>query len=132
AGEADFSQKVALLRGARAVLCPIEWEEPFGLIAIEAMLAGTPLIGFPRGSFPEIVDEGITGTLVRNVEEMAKEIRRVEKWDRARCSKRACERFSSDRMAIDYESLFVVLLRRRSSPAIVTSATPPGFSRMSG
>ena len=51
------------LRGARALLCPLQWEEPFGLVAIEAMLCGTPVLGFPRGSFPEIVEEGVTGFL---------------------------------------------------------------------
>jgi len=131
-GEADFQHKVELLRGARALLCPIEWEEPFGLVGIEAMLTGTPLIGFPRGSFPEIVDGGVTGLLVKTVDEMAGAIRCVEGWDRARCSERARKRFSSNRMAADYEALFAAMLRRPSSTSFISGPSPAGFSRLSG
>lgn len=110
-GEANHAQKVALLRGARAVLCPIRWEEPFGLIAIEAMLSGTPVIGFPHGSFPEIVEEGVTGTLVSNIDEMIAAIHRIDRLDRRACAMRARQRFSASRMAKEYETLFEALSR---------------------
>jgi glycosyltransferase involved in cell wall biosynthesis len=131
-GEADFRHKVELLRGAMAVLCPIEWEEPFGLVAIEGMLAGTPLIGFPRGSFPEIVDEGVTGHLVGSVEEMATAIGKTREWDRARCAERARRRFSANRMAADYENLFMSMARRRRAPFTTQAPDPAGFSRLNG
>lgn len=105
-GEANHEQKLALLQGAIAVLCPIRWEEPFGLIAIEAMLTGTPVIGFPHGSFPEIVDEGITGFLVSDEDEMADAIGRAARLDRRACARFSQQRFSSARMARDYERLF--------------------------
>lgn len=105
-GEANHDRKVELLRGAKALLCPIRWEEPFGLIAIEAMLCGTPVIGFGRGSFPEIVDEGITGFLVSNTDEMVDAIRRIDRIDRRTCASLARRRFSAAKMAAEYEKLF--------------------------
>src|SRR5262249_54526544 len=101
-GEADHRRKVALLPQARAVLCPIQWEEPFGLVAIEAMLTGTPVIGFDRGSFPEIIDDGVTGIVVTDLCDMTKAIQLVGQFDRQACALRARERFSADRMAADY------------------------------
>jgi glycosyltransferase involved in cell wall biosynthesis len=122
AGEADHEKKVELLGGARALLCPIGWEEPFGLIAIEAMLMGTPVVGFSRGSFPEIIDEGITGRLVSSVDEMARAVRELSRFDRRACAARARQRFSAARMAAEYESFFRWSLRRTSSPHLVASA----------
>ncbi len=107
-GEVEHDRKVALLRGARALLCPLQWEEPFGLIAIEAMLCGTPVIGFPRGSFPEILDEGVTGFLAEDgdVTSMAKIAARLERFDRAACARRARQRFSTHVMTDAYELLY--------------------------
>lgn len=107
-GEADHQRKVALLRGARALMCPIQWEEPFGLAAIEAMLCGAPVIGFARGSFPEIVEEGITGFLVPDgdVAGMARIARSLARFDRAACATRARERFSTEVMTTAYEGIY--------------------------
>lgn len=116
-GEANHARKVTLLRGARAVLCPIRWEEPFGLIAIESMLCGTPVIGFPRGSFPEIVDEGVTGVLVSDADEMSEAIRYIDRIDRRACAARARQRFSAARMAAEYELLFQSLRRGAAGTA---------------
>ena len=124
AGEADHHRKLALLQQARALLCPIQWEEPFGLIVIESMLTGTPVIGFARGSFPEIIDDGVTGILVSDAREMAKAISLVAKLDRGACAARARERFSADRMAADYETVFESTLRR-SQPVLVSENVPP-------
>jgi glycosyltransferase involved in cell wall biosynthesis len=104
-GEADHARKVEILGGSDALLCPIQWEEPFGLVAIEAMLTGTPVLGYPHGSFPELVDEGVTGYLVHDVEELASAIARARRLDRAACARRARERFSADRMADAYERI---------------------------
>jgi glycosyltransferase involved in cell wall biosynthesis len=107
-GEADPTRKVALLREARALLCPLRWEEPFGLVAIEAMLTGTPVLGFARGSFPEIIDEGITGFCFPegDLDGMAARARRLESFDRLRCARRARERFSRKVMVDAYEAVF--------------------------
>lgn len=117
-GEADHEMKVSLLRGARAVLCPLQWEEPFGLIAIEAMLCGTPVLGFRRGSFPEIVDEGITGILVDDGDTgaLARAARSMAGWNRAACARRARARFSSTTMVAAYEELYRSLIRPRALP----------------
>jgi glycosyltransferase involved in cell wall biosynthesis len=132
AGEAHHERKVALLRGARALLCPIEWEEPFGLIAIEAMLTGTPVIGFARGSFPEIIDPGVTGLLVSDVPEMASAIHMVRGWDRMRCARRARERFSATRMADDYERLFASAASRQGDSTPVRGEISTRLARLTG
>lgn len=113
-GEVAFEPKLALLGGARATLFPIAWEEPFGLVMIESMLVGTPVIAFARGSAPEIVEEGVTGFLVRDVSEMTARIAEVGSIDRARCRRRARERWSALRMARDYERTYSSVARLRS------------------
>jgi glycosyltransferase involved in cell wall biosynthesis len=107
-GEADHETKLELLRGAKALVCPIDWEEPFGLIAIEAMLCGTPVLGFARGSFPEIVEENITGFLVPSgdTEALADAVKKLDGFDRKRCATRARERFSTAAMASAYEAIY--------------------------
>jgi glycosyltransferase involved in cell wall biosynthesis len=112
-GEVGFEAKRDLLRGARATVFPIEWEEPFGLVMIESMLVGTPVISFARGAAPEVVEEGVTGFVVRDVREMVDRIGRVGSIDRARCRARARERFSSRRMARDYERVYEEAVARR-------------------
>jgi len=113
-GEADVARKVPLLRGARGLLCPLQWEEPFGLVAIEAMLCGTPVLGFASGSFPEIVEEGLTGFLAPpgDVGALARLALRLRGFDRAACARRARERFSATVMTDAYEAVY-----RRLRPA---------------
>jgi glycosyltransferase involved in cell wall biosynthesis len=109
--------KVPLLREARAFLAPIEWNEPFGLVFVEAMLSGCPVIAYGRGSIPEIVDEGITGFIVDSAEEMAAMIRpggRLEAFDRRRCRERAVERFSRERMVTNHLELYERVAGTRS------------------
>jgi len=113
-GEANHEKKVALLQRARALVCPIDWEEPFGLVAIEAMLCGTPVVGFSRGSFPEIVDENVTGFLVPsgNVDALAQALQMLDTFDRGRCARRARERFSAATMANAYEKVYEQAITR--------------------
>jgi glycosyltransferase involved in cell wall biosynthesis len=94
--------KQRLLGAARALLMPIRWEEPFGLVMIEAMLSGTPVVTFPRGAAAEIVEEGVTGFLVEDAAGMADALRRAGGLDRERCRRRARERFSASRMVADH------------------------------
>lgn len=106
-GEANHAEKVSLLQGATALLFPIDWDEPFGLVVIEAMLCGTPVIGFNRGSVPELIDEGITGFVVESEEEMLHVIReKLPGFDRKRCREMAEKRFSSTVMADKYEQIY--------------------------
>jgi glycosyltransferase involved in cell wall biosynthesis len=114
-GELSHAPKVEMLRRIGALLVPIDWEEPFGLVMIEAMLMGTPVIAFGRGSVPEVVEEGRTGFVVRHLREMIRAIPRALALDRAKIRARAVERFSLARMAADHESLYASIVRRRES-----------------
>jgi glycosyltransferase involved in cell wall biosynthesis len=112
-GPVDLQAKSALLQRARALMAPITWDEPFGLIAIEAMMSGCPVVGFSRGSLPELVEEGVTGYLAENAGAMVELIRPggpIDGFDRLRCRARAIERFSSARMVADYERLYATML----------------------
>jgi glycosyltransferase involved in cell wall biosynthesis len=113
-GEVSFEPKLEILRGARATLFPIEWEEPFGLVMIESMLVGTPVIAFARGAATEVVEDGVTGFLVRDVSEMTARIAMVGAIDRAHCRRRARERWSAHRMTRDYERVYASVARLRS------------------
>jgi len=117
-GEVDEARKLALLVGAACLLFPIQWEEPFGLVMIEAMLVGTPVVAFPGGSVAEVIDEGITGYVVRSIDEMAARVRAVDGFDRTRCRERARERWNASRMAREHVELYrrVVAAHRRSRP----------------
>lgn len=111
-GEAPVSVKLELLRAANALLFPLGWEEPFGLVMIESMLVGTPVIAFARGSAPEVIDEGVTGHLVRDEAEMTYRLKRIGTLDRKRCRERAIERWSAARMARDYQALYEQVIAR--------------------
>lgn len=133
-GELSHDPKVRLLAGARALLVPIAWEEPFGLVMIEAMLVGTPVIAFARGSAPEVIDEGITGFVVRDAAEMVERIHQLDRIDRARCRARAVERWSTERMARDYASLYeslVPLARQRRAAVRLLDASHVGVGEAS-
>jgi glycosyltransferase involved in cell wall biosynthesis len=113
-GPVGWRAKVDLLGGARALLFPIHWEEPFGLVMIESMLVGTPVLAFARGSVAEVVEDGVTGFVVDDVHGMAARLRRLDDFDRERCRARAIERWGAARMAADYERVYEEVLRRGS------------------
>jgi glycosyltransferase involved in cell wall biosynthesis len=105
-GEIGDEQKSAFLGEARAVLFPIDWPEPFGLVQIEAMACGTPVIAFRHGAVPEIIEPGLTGFIVESEAAAIEALDRLDEIDRAACRLRFEERFSARRMAGDYLKLY--------------------------
>ena len=101
-GEVGQREKQEFLGGAYALMFLIDWPEPFGLAMIEALACGTPVIAFRRGSVPEVIDPGITGFIVDNVDEAVEAIPQVAKLNRGDCRKAVDQRFCSYRMANDY------------------------------
>jgi glycosyltransferase involved in cell wall biosynthesis len=105
-GEIDDAAKQRALGDALALLFPIDWPEPFGLAMIEAMACGTPVIAFRRGSVPEVLEHGSTGFIVESVEEAVEAVRWVGQLDRRSIRRRFEERFTAERMAHDYLTLY--------------------------
>jgi glycosyltransferase involved in cell wall biosynthesis len=105
-GPVNDEEKNELLGRAAAFLMPIEWEEPFGIVMAEAMACGTPVIGTPRGSVPEVVEDSVTGFIGETTEELAAAVGRVGELSRSKTRER-CERLFSDRAIVEaYESLY--------------------------
>lgn len=109
-GEVRGEAKTSLIGQAQAVLMPSQWDEPFGLVATEAMACGTPVIAFRRGALPEIVQDGQTGYLVNTVEEMAEAVGRLDAIQPHRCRQAVIERFSPQTMATAYLGIYQQLL----------------------
>jgi glycosyltransferase involved in cell wall biosynthesis len=128
-GEADLETKTRLLGNAVATLFPITWEEPFGLVMIESMLCGTPVLAFDRGAAREVIDDRVTGWIVKDEDEMGWWVNRLARgtyrFDRGRCAARAAQRFSSTRMVDEYVALYTEAARGRSHDA-------PGLSLVDG
>jgi glycosyltransferase involved in cell wall biosynthesis len=112
-GEVPHEQKLDLLAGARALLFPIRWNEPFGMVMIEAFACGTPVLAFAEGAAPEVVEDGRTGFLCHDETDMAQAIERVDTIDRAACRAAVEGYFSTDRMVNEHVALFEDLLGRR-------------------
>jgi glycosyltransferase involved in cell wall biosynthesis len=112
-GEVDDARKGELLRGALALLFPIDWPEPFGLILIEALACGVPVIARRRASVPEIVREGVTGFLRETDEELARAVHEVHRLDRRACRAEFEARFTAATMAGRYVELYERLVERR-------------------
>ena len=108
-GELNFSAKVEYLKKASCLLFPISWEEPFGLVMIEALACGTPVIAFRRGSVPEIIKDGVNGYIVDTVNAMAKAVLDVSKISPRACRESVESRFTIDRMVSEYENLFKMM-----------------------
>ena len=104
------TDRTQALGEARALLHLIHFEEPFGLSVIEAMACGTPVIAYPRGSMPELIEDGVTGFLVDSFDEAVAAIDRIDELDRAACRRHVAERFTIDRMADRYLELYRQLL----------------------
>ena len=106
---------VELMGKAQGFLFPLQWDEPFGLVVIEAMAAGTPVIAYGRGSMPELIKNGETGYLVENEDEMVAKSHQTARLDRARCRAWVAERFSTEQMVTGYERLYAAAVRDRGA-----------------
>jgi glycosyltransferase involved in cell wall biosynthesis len=112
-GEANHAQKSVIMGGAVATLCPLTWEEPFGLVMPESMVCGTPVIAIARGSAPELIVDGKTGFLCKDLEECVKAVDRVSEIDRRACREHVEKNFSALRMVSGYEAVYRKLLEAR-------------------
>src|SRR5215471_2886320 len=112
-GEISDSEKSSFLSGATALLAPIAWPEPFGLVLIEAMACGTPVIAFNRGSVPEIVEDGLTGFVVESKEEAVAATDRLSRLSRGAIRRRFEKRFTARRMAREYLVVYRSLIEKR-------------------
>jgi glycosyltransferase involved in cell wall biosynthesis len=116
-GEIGDQEKDELLGGACAMVFPIDWPEPFGLVMIEAMACGTPVIAWRNGSIPEVIDEGITGWVVSDEDAAVRAACNARDIDRRACRNRFLARFTVDRMARDYVALYERILKTGRSTA---------------
>jgi glycosyltransferase involved in cell wall biosynthesis len=107
------------LGGAAALLFPVDWPEPFGLVTIEAMACGTPVIAFRRGSVPEIVADGVSGFIVETVEQAVAAVRRIATLNRAKIRAEFERRFTAERMAHGYLKIYQHLAATRTKSAMV-------------
>jgi glycosyltransferase involved in cell wall biosynthesis len=131
-GEVNEAQKDEFLGNAAALLFPIDWPEPFGLVMIEALACGTPVIAYPHGSVPEILNHGETGFLVTSIDEAVAAVDEIPSIDRARCRAVFEERFSVERMAQDYLRLYSGLAEIPVSEGTAWLDVGPGVSESAG
>jgi glycosyltransferase involved in cell wall biosynthesis len=123
-GEVHDAEKDAFLGNALALLVPVNWEEPFGLVMIEAMACGTPVVAYRRGSIPEVIDEGATGHIVQTVDQAAKAIGRISRLSRKRCRQLFEERFTASRMASDYVAVYERLIEEGTEDKTLSPGRP--------
>jgi glycosyltransferase involved in cell wall biosynthesis len=114
-GEVGGAQRVALLARARALIFPIQWPEPFGMVMIEAMACGTPTVAFRSGAVVEVIDDGVSGYIVDDVDAAIDALARIDAIDRRRCRAAFEARFTSARMARDYLRVYETLLAGRDA-----------------
>jgi glycosyltransferase involved in cell wall biosynthesis len=127
-GEVERQEALTLLQGASALLNPILWAEPFGLVMVEALAAGTPVLAFPNGAAPEIVEDGVTGYLCADEKELSRRVTDVMALDRAACHAAVLSRFSTGRVVEDHLALYAkVLTAGRTGRVVVDEASsrPP-------
>lgn len=127
-GEVSGQDKQDLIAHARALLNPIRWPEPFGLAMVESLACGTPVLAFAEGAAPEIVQEGTTGFLCRDEDDMVKKLKRIDAIDRRMCRRSVEDYFCSERMVREYVEYFEELIQRDEADDVLQ----PGASLMSG
>jgi glycosyltransferase involved in cell wall biosynthesis len=125
-GEVTEREKDAFLGRARALIFPIRWPEPFGLVMAEAMATGTPVIAGRFGSVPEVVEDGVTGFICDSLDEMVLAVRRLGEIDRAACRAHVEQSFSASRMADGYERIYASL--SATGPSGDSPSTQPGIA----
>ena len=118
-GEIGPAEKNEFLGRARALLFPIDWSEPFGLVMIEAMACGTPVIAYRSGSVPEVITEGVSGFIVEDIEGAVDAVRRLPELDRAAVRAAFEARFTVDRMARDYLGVYERVIQAGPRPSMV-------------
>lgn len=114
-GEIGNDKKSEFLGNAAAFLFPIHWPEPFGIVMIESLACGTPVIAYRCGSVPEIIEHGVTGFIVSDLDSAVDAVNHVGEIDRRTCRKRFEQRFSDERMARDYLGIYQRLVRRKAT-----------------
>jgi glycosyltransferase involved in cell wall biosynthesis len=123
-GEIGFPEKNELLGGAAALLFPIRWPEPFGIVMIEAMACGTPVIAYSQGSVPEVLEDGVTGLLASDIDSASKAVMELQQFNRVRCRRRFEERFTSDVMCSQYLRMYQSLVRQEGETIAEESGVP--------
>lgn len=123
-GEIGEADKSAFLGEALALLFPIDWPEPFGLVMIEAMACGTPVLALPGGSVREVIEPGVTGLVVDDVDGAVAALERVARLDRAACRAAFEARFTAERMARDYLALYERAVAEAASPRLAPARVP--------
>jgi glycosyltransferase involved in cell wall biosynthesis len=121
AGEIGYPEKNEFLGNAAALLFPISWPEPFGIVMIEAMACGTPVIAYPFGSVPEVVADGLSGFIVSDQAAAVEAVRNIHKLDRKKIRKHFEQHFTADRMALDYLKIYERMLSRKKVPLTASS-----------
>lgn len=120
-GEIGYPQKNDFLGEAAALIFPISWPEPFGIVMIEAMACGTPVIAFPYGSVPEVVADGVSGYIVPDEVAAVEAIKNIDKLDRKKVRKHFEQNFTADRMALDYLKIYEKMVGRKKAPLTASS-----------
>ncbi len=120
-GEIGDADKESFLAGARALLFPIDWPEPFGLVMIEAMACGVPVIAFAGGSVPEVLQPGVTGFIVDSIDEAVAAVGKLDQLPRAQVRRGFEQRFTARRMAQDHVALYRRLLRQRQREPLLVA-----------
>jgi glycosyltransferase involved in cell wall biosynthesis len=119
-GEVGYPETNVFLGNAAGLLFPINWREPFGLVMIEAMACGTPVIAYPLGSVPEVMQDRVTGFIVPDLEGAVKAVKRLGEIDRRKCRRHFEQHFNAERMALDYLTIYQRLVRGESSSITVS------------
>jgi glycosyltransferase involved in cell wall biosynthesis len=128
-GEVGESEKSELLANAYALLFPINWAEPFGMVLIESMACGTPVVAYGRGSVPEVIDDGVNGFIVSSIDESVRALEKIQRLDRKRCRQVFEKRFSAARMARDYVKIYQRLADKKPRSIKAARSTDAATSR---
>ena len=111
-GPVNQKQKIKLLKNAEGLVYPIQWDEPFGLVMVEAMACGTPVVAYKRGSISEVIKDNKTGFIVNDLEEMAKKVKKINSIDRYQCRKWVEENFTVKKMVDNYEKIYLQIINK--------------------